>query len=143
MSLAEQLQLRRASENVGKVCLQHPRAYAFGRVIEVKGEDASQNTIVDFIRTYDYSGNPLYTEYAHKTAGKGAQQSRGVRRGTREGWKGIRHPRTRERRLAAGDPQGSASDQGRTAKGAKDTKEDGLPGKVAPQGRGACRERRV
>ena len=33
----------------------------------MKGEDGNNNTIVDFVRAYDYNGNPEYTQYAHKT----------------------------------------------------------------------------
>jgi hypothetical protein len=41
---------------------------AFQRLTEVKAQDATPTTIVDFVRAYDYNGNPLYTQYAHNTA---------------------------------------------------------------------------
>jgi hypothetical protein len=40
---------------------------AFGRMNEIDATDTAGARIVDFRRAYDYNGNPLYTEYAHKT----------------------------------------------------------------------------
>jgi hypothetical protein len=40
---------------------------AFGRMSEIDATDTAGAHVVDFRRAYDYNGNPLYTEYAHKT----------------------------------------------------------------------------
>ena len=40
---------------------------AFGRMNEIDATDTVGAHVVDFRRAYDYNGNPLYTEYAHKT----------------------------------------------------------------------------
>ena len=48
---------------------------SFGQMIGVKVEDASQNTIADFLRACDYSSDPLYTGHAYRTAGTAESQS--------------------------------------------------------------------
>jgi len=40
---------------------------ALGRLTEIHSADSADTTIVDFVRAYDYNGNPNYTQYAHKT----------------------------------------------------------------------------
>jgi len=37
---------------------------SLGRITEIK---ATSPTAVDFVRAYDYNGNPKYTEYVHKS----------------------------------------------------------------------------